>query len=223
MLDRQCRYVAGDESVGNPLNAPHGAVRVRLHSGLSGGAKAVLGVGLMACAVIGVPVLGLIAGAFSSLARPGAGWIAGPLVAVVFAVPLILRLLWLFRSAAWLERTILVVRGALTTRRCDLAAAMGFGFDIVGESTSMPVSRGVLVVSTGRRIPRLIAYDAGTGRRVRLKLVDPATRQWFTPPKLYALADAILAGRGPAPDGSAAWQAAAALRAMAADPAGPLR
>lgn len=195
--------------------------RFPLHSGMSGSVKAVLGTCLICCIVVIAPILGLIVGSFASLVRPGAGWVAGPVVVALVALPVLLRLLWLLRNAAWLEGTTLVVRGPLSTRRCDLARTVQFAFDTIGESTSIPTSGGVIVASTGRRIPRLIARDAVTGRRVRLRLVDPATRQWLAPPKLHALAGAILTGRGP--DGSPAWQTAATLRAMANDPAGPLR
>jgi hypothetical protein len=209
--------------VAYPPAVPLGVNRVQLHSGLSGGVKAFLGVCLIGAMVIGVPILGLITGAFASLAVPGAGWIVGSVVGVLCAVPLIWRLLWLFRTAAWLEHTTLVVRGPFTRRRCDLAMATRFEFDKAPEYTSTTMPGGGVMVSTTGYVPRLIAYDAATGRRVRLKLADPATKQWLTPPKLHALANAILARRGQVPDGSPAWQIATALRAMAADPAGPLR
>jgi hypothetical protein len=188
--------------------------RIQLHSGLSRSAKIVLGSILLVAALVLAPLLGLIAGALTyALASHVAGVIVGVVVALVFAAMLVGRLLWVVRSAAWLESTTLVVRGALRTGRCDLATAARVSLDDVPETTTVPVAGGVLVTGTGRRVPWLTAHDAANGRRLRLPLRDPATRAPLTPPKLDALADAIQAGRRQEPR---AGQVARTLHAMAA-------
>jgi len=190
-----------------------GANRIPLHSGLSRGTKIVLGGCLIGAALILAPLLGLIAGALTyAIAAHAAAVMVGVVVALVFGAMLVGRLLWILRSAAWLERTTLVVRGPLTTRRCDLATAVRLSLDDVPETTTVPVAGGVLVTGTGRRIPRLTVHDAATGRRLRLPLHDPATHAPLAPPKLAALADAIQAGRRPEPQ---AGRVASVLRAMA--------
>jgi hypothetical protein len=128
----------------------------------------------------------------------------------------------LFRAAAWLEGTSLVVRGAFTVRRCNLATASHVALDSVPETTTVSTGNTPLAVPTGRRIPRLTAYDAAR-RPVRVHLIDTPGRRWLPPPKLHALADAILAGPRPEPQARQAWWVASGLRAMAADPTGQIR
>jgi hypothetical protein len=189
---------------------------ISLHRGPRPAVKAVFGV-LAACVLlIGTPVLGFLAAglvtAVSSASTVGtgkppspnaAGVTVGLVVALVFGLVLLTRLLALLRSAAWLEGSTLVVRGALRSRRYDLATAVGF-------------SR----YTTRSGVPMLIAHDGRTGRKIRLPLRDPGTArasapgQLFSPPKLYALADAIAAGGRRTDPG--AVQAANSLRALAA-------
>jgi hypothetical protein len=97
-----------------------------------------------------------------------------------------------FRFAAWLEGTTLVARHALWTVRCDLA-------------------RSAVSLGTSRGLPLLRARDEVTGRRVRLVLAHTRGRTLYAPPKLFALADAIVAGRHQDPR---ACQVAAAVRAL---------
>jgi hypothetical protein len=115
-----------------------------------------------------------------------------------------------------------VVRGAFTVRRCDPATAPHVTLDSVPETTTVTASNTPLAVPTGRRIPRLTAYDSAR-RPIRVYLVDTAGRRWLPPPKLHALADAILAGARPEPQARQAWWVASGLRAMAADPTGQIR
>jgi hypothetical protein len=195
--------------------SPRPPAWVPLHKGQRPAVKAVFGV-LAACVLlIGTPVIGfLVAGlvnAASSASTVGTGKppsssgaavTVGLVVALLFGLALLTRLLALLRSAAWLEGSTLVVRGALRSRRCDLATAVRF-------------SR----YTTKFGVPMLIAHDGRTGRRIRLPLRDPGAArasspgQLFAPPKLYALADAIVAGgRRTDPE---AVQVANSLRALA--------
>lgn len=188
---------------------------ISLHTGPRPAVKAVFGV-LAACVLlIGTPVIGfLVAGmisAVSSVSTVGtgkpasssaAGATVGVAVALLFGILLLTRLLALLRSAAWLEGSTLVLRGGLRSRRYDLATAVRFGR-----------------YTTKSGVPVLTARDGPTGRRIRLPLRDPGTAgasspgQLFAPPKLYALADAIVAGgRRTDPE---AVQAANSLRALA--------
>jgi len=199
---------------------PAGFGRLELHSGLSRGTKIFLGVFLVGLLVVAAPSLGLIAGALTyTLASHAAGVIVGIAVTLVTDLVLVITLLTVLRAAAWLDQTTLVVRGAFTTRRCDLATGRGLHLDAVAETANTPAPGGMLVMSTGRQLPRLTASDAITGQRVRLVLRDPATRKLLAPQKLYALAEAILTGRGQEPG---AWQVADGLRAMA-DPRTSIR
>jgi hypothetical protein len=188
---------------------------ILLHTGPSAAVKAVFGV-LQACVLlIGSPVIGILAAglinAVSSASTVGTGRApssssaavtVGFVVALLFGLLCLTRLLSLLRGAAWLEGSTLVVRRALRSRRCDLATAVRF-------------SR----YTTKSGVPMLIAHDGRTGRRIRLPLRDPGTArafspgQLFAPPKLYALADAIVAGgRRTDPE---AVQVANSLRALA--------
>jgi hypothetical protein len=188
---------------------------ISLHTGPSPAVKAVFGVLQGGVLLIGTPIIGILAAglinAVSSASTAGTGRapsssgvavFVGFVVALLFCLVFLTRLLWLLRSAAWLEGSTLVVRGALRSRRCDLASAVGF-------------SR----YTTMFGVPMLTARDGRTGRRIRLPLRDPGTARAFSPgrlyppPKLYALADAIVAGgRRMDPE---AVQTANSLRALA--------
>jgi hypothetical protein len=97
-----------------------------------------------------------------------------------------------FRFAAWLEGTTLVVRHAWWTARCDLA-------------------RSRIRLGRWGGLPLLRVRDGVTGRRIWLVLGHSRGRAVFAPPKLHAVADAIVAGRHYDPQ---ACQAAAAVRAL---------
>lgn len=99
------------------------------------------------------------------------------------------------RTGAWLEQSTLVVRGAFKSRHFDLASA--------------PVR---LTADSMSGLPVLTVQDTA-GRPVSVLLREPAQRVQLAPPKLYALADAVLAsGR----QDLAGWEVAGNLRALAA-------
>ncbi|MBG6093523.1 hypothetical protein [Actinomadura viridis] len=128
---------------------------------------------------------------------------------------LLLRLAWLVRSAAWLDRTTLVVRGTVRTHRCELALAERFQIEYVAETTAVPMPFVTLIVPTGRRIPMLTIKRPEGGRKMRLSLIDPSTKDLLPAEKLAALADAITYGRQHGTDSAQAWQTANRLRGMA--------
>lgn len=142
------------------------------------------------------------------------GLVVGAGCLLLFGGLIVPLFLTVFRNAAWLEGTTLVVRKPFVTRRCDLATAQLWA-DSVPEYTS--AGNGV-TTATGRRIPRLRAQDSATGKPAEIQLHDPATRNLLAPQGLLALANAISAGRRPEPDEWRAQQIANALRAMAHDP-----
>ncbi|MBF8184536.1 hypothetical protein ITP53_01995 [Nonomuraea sp. K274] len=187
--------------------------RVRLHGGRSWGLKALIG-----CSSVLVLFLLLVMGWIATILS---GWLAAVLgilcagVALLCVASLGFLLLDILRAAAWLDGTVLVVRSAFTTRRCDLAEAALITIDSVVER-SFAGNAGS--APTGRLIPRLRVQDPRTGHVVSLQLDDPATRSLFSPVRLHALADAILAGHRPEPYARAAWQAAQEFRRLAADP-----
>ncbi|MFC4012047.1 hypothetical protein ACFOY2_32770 [Nonomuraea purpurea] len=100
----------------------------------------------------------------------------------------------------------------------------GRGDDALDSVAELTSAGDVGSVPTGRLIPRLGAQDPRTGRWVHVHLQDPATRTLLRPPCLYALADAILAGRRPEPHAHHAHHVAQTLRQMAGAPfaAGPI-
>lgn len=194
---------------------PPGVGRTELWSGPSAATKGVLGCLLIGSMLLLAPLLALIIGAFLSVAL-------SVLVLLALWSVLFWTVMRLFRAAAWLEGTTVVVRGAFTVRRCDLATAPHVTLDSVSETTTVSTGNTSLPVPTGRHIPRLTAYDSAR-RPVRVYLVDTTARRWLPPPKLHALADAILAGARPEPQARQAWWVASGLRAMAADPTGQIR
>lgn len=205
--------------------APNTPQRVELHSGLSGGTKGVLGCLLIGCIVFLVPVLAglvgaLLFGVFN--APPAVAWIVGLLILIGLWAALFSRLMWVFRNAAWLEGTTLIVRGAFTTRTCDLAAAPHVALDSVAETTAVSTGQTTVVVPTGRRIPRLNATGI-EGRTLRVELIDRRAKRWIDAWKLRLLADAILAGQRPEPQARQAYWVASGLRAMSNDPTGQIR
>jgi hypothetical protein len=195
---------------------------MELHSGPSGATKGVLGCLIVFCVVILVPILAALCAALASLASPVLAWVVGVVIALGTWALLASRMMWVLRSSAWLEGSTLVVRGALTTRRADLARTPRVILDSVAETTSVPVGGTAVAVATGRRIPRLTAFDPA-GKAVRLNLINPSGRQWLAPAKLHALAGAIVSAPRPEPQAAQAWYVASGLRAMANDPTGQIR
>lgn len=185
--------------------------RTPLHSGVSTGVKIFFSVVCILMLLVGVPVLTAIMWVMTRFFSSG-----GPAAAVAVVVAagsgfgLIASLLRVLRTGAWLEGTTLVARGTFTTRRCDLATASQVVLDSVAETTSVPVGSTVMVIPTGRRIPRLNAYQAGSGHPVRTQLSYAGGP--LAPPKLLALSGAILAGGRTDP---VSLQTAAILRAWA--------
>jgi hypothetical protein len=188
--------------------------RVELHSGVAGTTKAALAFLLLFGAIVLAPILGGICGLFASLLSTWAGVAVGFAVTIGCMCLLVGRLLWILRSAAWLDRTTLVVRGMVRTRRCDLAAAVRFRLESIAETQPLAMPFVTLVVPTGRRVPQLTVHEATGGRGLRFRLIDPATRRILDPSKLVALADAIVHGRAGGPDTMEAWQTAAIIREM---------
>jgi len=114
---------------------------------------------------------------------------------------------WL-RAAAWLDGTVLRVRGAVRTRRVDLATA-----DVtLGMVTHTSDDDGIRRV---RRVPTLVARDPAGGRPVRLSLSGGGLDR-LPPGDLRALADAVTAGRPV--EQVDAWRVASNLHQMADNP-----
>ena len=129
------------------------------------------------------------------------GIVSLPIAAYITSLAIVGSLFWIsafvsvLRCGAWLDGTTLIVRGMLTTHRCNLA------------SSAVRVSPDP---RTGA--PVLTARDqAGT---VRLPLRE-TRRRLFAPGKLQALSNAILAGARQDADG---WEAASQLQALAGAP-----
>lgn len=182
--------------------------------------KAVFAPLVIVLALVIAPSFAFVAGIVAGYADPVLAWVVRIVIWAGLWALTFWFVMWLLRTAAWLEGPVLVLRGAFRTRRCDLAAAPRVMLDSVPEVQS--VGNGI-TSPTGRRLPRLTAYDATAGRPVQLQLIDPAARRWLAPPKLRALADAILAGPRSEPLAGQAWRVASGLRAMSADPTGQIR
>lgn len=180
------------------LDVAPSARPVRLAGAVFAGALAVLG--LIACMFV-------MAQSLASGATPTAVSAFFGVSGLVFVLLLALTVRLGFavvRYAARLEGTTLVVRGPFGVRRVDLATA------------TVRTERPAIALSLNppaRSGPRLHAVGAD-GTTVSLPL-RTARRQWLPPAQLTALADAV----GPRPE---ARQVADALRAVAADPRGPL-
>jgi hypothetical protein len=109
--------------------------------------------------------------AVSSIAAYFGGWIAGIVLLLAVGFPTVLR------TGAWLEGTDLVVRGALLSRRCDLAAsAVRLTED---QKTGLPV---------------LTAQAPSTGQQVSVLLREPKRKILIAPQKLQALSNAVMSG-----------------------------
>ncbi|WP_182906432.1 hypothetical protein [Microbispora sp. H13382] len=132
------------------------------------------------------------------------------LVAAVLTGMLAILLLRAFRSAARLTGTVLEVRGALETRRADLATAP------VRLDSRAAGPAGDSAAPTGWRIPLLIA-GADPDRPVTLRLRDLAGTL-LPSPELHALAAAVESGTRQEAHAASAAEAAALLRRLADDP-----
>lgn len=141
------------------------------------------------------------------------GWLSfddgvGPMRLLgLVGVPVILLGLYIalksLRTAAWLDGTTVAVRGALRTKKVDLARA-----DVSGSSYTLRRDVGTSRASI-ERVPQLIARDPDNGRTVTIPLRGIGTAQlpdW----ELRALAEAIRPGT----------PVAAQLRTMADNPLG---
>jgi hypothetical protein len=127
---------------------------------------------------------------------------------VLLAGFLVLRVL---RYRAWLDGTTAVVRGAVITRRVDLATADVRG-DAVRHSETHGHYRYVYL------LPALFAQDRATGEKLKIPLRGQGLKR-LPSAELCALADAIMAYRHPAdPAHRSATAIAAHLRQMAANP-----
>jgi hypothetical protein len=140
----------------------------------------------------------------------GLGPQARPFVWLVLVASLVLcgAIAWLgvklYRSAYWLDGTVLVQRRVRGWRRVDLSTAK------VDAEAVAPSPAGV-----GQPLPQLVAQQPGH-EPIRLWLRDPDRRSAPLPPgQLLALAAAITHGRGDDPQ---ARRIADALRGMAHDP-----
>lgn len=132
-----------------------------------------------------------------------------PFLAITYAA------LRMFRSASWLDGTVLSVRGAFSTRARDLARArVRIGSRQLYRTVGMgDDSRRV----PAGRMPMLEARSPGGGRWLATQLRDHRG-DLLDAYQLGALADAITAGRRPEPYESEARQVANALREVAANP-----
>lgn len=166
---------------------------------------------------LGAPAFSLAIMGMVAFASSTAGYIAGGVALLVVEFALVVILLSIVRSAAWLDGSVLAVRTALATRRCDLARASGAVVQWKNETTSVYGPNGVVAtVPTGRKIPILLAWDGAGGRPVRLPLVDPGTRRLLEEPALAALAGAIQSGgQWPGRDPAALQPVVAELHALA--------
>jgi hypothetical protein len=151
-----------------PAAVPPAGSRISLYAGASRASRTLLiVVGVLTC--LWILGLGAVSG---SVAGYFAGWLVGIVLIAAVGFPMAIR------SGAWLEGTTLVVRGAVTSRRCDLAAG----------SVHLAEDR-----KTG--LPVLTAQDPTGGQRVSVLLREPKekTATLVSPPKLHALAGAIMA------------------------------
>ena len=140
---------------------------------------------VMKAAVVGILAL-LCAGAFVSgvvgaFTEPGRQLIGLPVLALVTY-----GLAWLalreVRHAAWLDGTVLWVRGPFRLRACDLATARDLG-----------VRRSSVWSQHAGPVPTLVARKDDDGRSLRYPLVASSGRA-LTQEERTLLADAIDAG-----------------------------
>jgi hypothetical protein len=115
------------------------------------------------------------------------------------------------RGAAWLEGTTAVMRGALSTRRVNLATAAVRG-DTVTHTQTHGSWRYIYSIAA------VAAKDPATGREIKIPLRGQGLKR-LPAAELEALAGAIMAGRRRGDAGYAEAEAvASALVQMAANP-----
>lgn len=121
---------------------------------------------------------------------------------------------------AWMEGTTVVVRGFFTTRRCDLAIATSIVIDGTPETRSVHHGNSHRSIPTGRMLLKLRAQQSPGDRNVILWLRHPNSHHLLEPPKLHALANAMLAGPQRPDPATHRWieRIAQGLREMADDP-----
>jgi hypothetical protein len=176
---------------------------VRLDVGWRAGVKAltiVVGIVFALTTAFVVALVSAIVATFS----PSAVWVAFATILSAIMLYLIARfVLGIVRAAARLEGTMLVVVGAFTTRRCDLAAA-----DVSLDSVTVrDVGKGYV------NVPLLVAGHAGRGASTRLRL-RTMRGQMLPPDQLDAIASSIEAGTRPEPAATRSSQVAASLRQL---------
>jgi hypothetical protein len=177
-----------------------GRRRVELDPGIGAGWRFAW---VLALALVAAPV----AVAVSVMASAAVGQLnhtAGRAVGLALAALLLggwgYRVAAAVRRGAWLEGTVLVVRGPLATRRADLAVA-GVALDAV--------------TVRGRTVPVLVA---GAGRRPAGLPLRSRDGPLLAPDLLEAIAAAIDAGPRPEPLATRAHLVSSSLRRLAGDP-----
>lgn len=149
-------------------------------------------------------------GSLVAAALGGLGFaLAGPVLTAILTGPVLLAtmlmIVFVVRSAAWLDGTRLTVRG-LRTRTVDLAAARSVELRHLQRREVGPVP-GVDLVAEAPPISALVARAGGVV--VRLRFVSGAVTE-LPPEQLRALADAVSAGDCPGVPEAAGWLRAAA-------------
>ncbi|HZM75264.1 MAG TPA: hypothetical protein VFC19_06035 [Candidatus Limnocylindrales bacterium] len=142
----------------------------------------------------------------STTAETGAG-IAGAacaLLVIGVAAYLMLRVL---RTGAWLEGSVLHVRGAMGTKRRDLSKAG------ISGGTQRKSTEG----KAGERVQVIIVADPATGKTLTLPLRGPG-RSMLPAEQLRMLANAITNQRSRRGDDDPAFIVAERLRGFARDP-----
>jgi hypothetical protein len=142
----------------------------------------------------------------STSAETAAGFAgaACALLVIGVAVYLMLRVL---RTGAWLEGSVLHVRGAMRTKRRDLAKARISG----GTQWRSTEGKG------GERVQVIIAADPVSGKTLTLPLKG-AGRSMLPAEELRMLANAITNQRSRSGDDDSAFVVAERLRGFARDP-----
>lgn len=136
--------------------------------------------------------------------------VIGVVCATVVALLALYLVLRVWRTAAWLEGTVLNVRGAFTTRAADLATSL-----VTGGSRLQAVGAGES--RTVHRVQVLQAADPRSGKSVILPLRG-AGLAMLPGDQLTALADAITRGRSRTEATEAGFVVAERLRDLARDP-----
>lgn len=142
----------------------------------------------------------------STSAETAAG-IAGAACALLVIGVAVYLMLRVVRTGAWLEGTVLHVRGAMRTKQRDLAKA-GISGGTQWKSTE---GKG------GDRVQVIIATDPDSGKALTLPLRGPG-RSMLPAEQLRMLANAITNQRARSGDDDPAFLVAERLRGFARDP-----